>query len=298
MWFPLALTAMLMLVVRRGTETRLSKQIPASAMAWLQQFVMLPFLALFMLLPAAHFYSLAELSPQFYWILAAYTVVSTIDLVLYFKAISLGNISVISSVLALGIVSNLLGVHVFLGQTPSQTGLLACLLILLGAYLASRRLVLPDAADTAAHKLALILILVVVLLRGLYSPMEITAMRETDPFFFNLVSSMAVVPVVMAVAYWRGRRSGQPAFGKSLMSSISKYRLALFIIGLTFAINLTCTYVGKTMTDNAAYVTTVKSASVLPMMILGVVMFKEHVRKRQWLGMGIIFTGLILFSQA
>lgn len=298
MWFPLALTAMLMLVVRRGTETKLSRRIPASAMAWLQQFVMLPFLALFMLMPAAHFYSLAELSMQFYWVLAAYTAVSAVDLVLYFKAISLGNISVLSSVLSLAVVSNLIGVYVFLGQTPSQTGLLACALILFGAFLASRRLVSPDDADTAAHKLALVLMLVVVVLRGLYSPMEITAMRETDPFFFNLTSSLAVVPVVMAVAYWRGRRSGKPAFGKPLLGAINKHRLGLLIIGLTFAINLTCTYVGKTLTDNAAYVTTVKSASVLPMMILGVVMFNEHVRKRQWLGLVFILAGLVLFSQA
>ena len=76
------------------------------------------------------------------------------------------------------------------------------------------------------------------------------------------------------------------------------YWVALLIIGVTFAINATCTYVGKTMTDNAAYVTTVKSASALPMMILGVVMFKEHVRKRQWLGLVFILAGLVLFSQA
>ncbi len=289
---------MLMLVVRRSTETRLSKQIPASAMAWLQQFVMLPFLLLLMLLPGAHFYSFTELSAQFYWVLVAYTALAAVDLVLYFKAISLGNISVIASVLSLGVVSNLLCVYLFLGQAPSRAGLLACALILVGAFLASRRLVSPNDANTAAHKLSLILILIVVVLRGLYSPMEITMMREADPFFFSLVSSAAIVPVAMAVAYWRGRRSGRPAFSRSLLHSMKTYRLALLIIGLTFAINVACTYVGKTVADNAAYVTTVKSASVLPMMILGVVMFGEHVRKRQWLGLGIILAGLILFSQA
>jgi drug/metabolite transporter (DMT)-like permease len=37
---------------------------------------------------------------------------------------------------------------------------------------------------------------------------------------------------------------------------------------------------------------------VLPMMILGVFLFKEKVSLRQWIGLGIIMIGLLFFSQA
>jgi len=125
MWFPLALTAMLMMVVRRGSEKSLSSHIPATSMAWLQQLVALPFVALALLLPFATFFNPFTLSEQFYLILLAYTVLVAIDVILYFKAISLGDISIISSVISLSMVTNLIGCYIFLGQALTLLGILA-----------------------------------------------------------------------------------------------------------------------------------------------------------------------------
>jgi drug/metabolite transporter (DMT)-like permease len=298
MWFPLALTAMLMLVVRRSSEKTLAGRIPPTSMAWLQQTFALPFIALALLLPMAGFYNPLDLSNQFYWVLAVYTVLGAIDVILYFKAISLGDISAISGVLSLVVVSSLIGAYFILGQVPSTLGIIGSACVLAGAYLASKRPASTDTVKTAAHKLAIIFILIIVVIRGIYSPLEVLAIRETDPFYFNFASSLLAVPVIVLVMYLRGRRTGKPAFSKQLVKSVNIHRLGLLIIGITYTINLTCTYAAKVIADNAAYVTTIKSTQVLPMMILGVFLFKEKVSLRQWIGLGIIMIGLVFFSQA
>lgn len=298
MWFPLALTAMLMLVVRRSTEKSLTGRISASSMAWLQQLVALPFLGLALFLPMVTLFNPLQLSAQFYWILAVYVVFGVIDIILYFKAIATGDISVIASLLSLVIVSNLIGTFVFLDQVPSTLGIVGSACILAGAYFASRRLPSTDEITNKAHKLAYLLILIIVALRGLYSPLEVLAIRETDPFYFGFVSMLFNVPLTMLLVWLWGRRNGTPLIGAQLMQTIKKHQLGFWIIGITWAINIVCTYAGKLVADNAAYVTTIKSASVLPMMILGVVLFSEKVRKRQWLGLAFILAGLVLFSQA
>lgn len=298
MWFPLALTAMLMLVVRRSSEKTLTGSIPAASMAWLQQFVALPFIILAMFLPMATFFNPLELSSQFYYVLIFYAVFGAVDAILYFKAISMGDISVLAAAMSLTVVSNLIGAYFILDQTPSALGIAGSACILAGAFLASRRPPSADSLKTSANKLALILILIVVAIRGIYGPMEVIAIRETDPFYFNLASSLLTVPIIMAAMFMWGRQNGTRAFSKDLLKKINLHRIGLLIIGVTYTINLTCTYAGKLVADNAAYVTTVKSASVLPVMILGVLLFSETVRKRQWLGLAIILSGLVLFSQA
>ncbi len=298
MWFPLALTAMLMLVVRRSTEKTLADKIPATSMAWLQQFVALPFILLAFLLPAAVFLNPLGLSQQFYAVLVIYAVLSAADVILYFKAISLGDISVIASTMSLTVVSSLIGSYFILSQVPSAMGIAGSVCILVGAYLATKRPPSADALNTAANKLALVLILGVVILRGIYGPLEVIGINESNPYYFNLATSLVAVPIIMLVMYWRGRNTGKPAFSKSLLSAVKTHRIGLLIIGVTYTINLTCTFTAKVMAENAGYIPTVKSASVLPVMILGVLLFREKVRKRQWLGLGIIIVGLALFSRA
>jgi bacterial/archaeal transporter family protein len=296
MWFPLAVTAMLMLVVRRSSEKTLTGKIPATSMAWLQQFVALPFITLALLLPMATIYNPFELSQQFYWVLLLFTVFGAIDMVLYFKAISMGDISILSAILSLTTVGSLIGAYFILGQVPSTFGFIGAGCILVGAFLASRQPPSLGAVRSAANKIAILLMLIVVAMRGVYGAAEVLAIRETDPFFFNFASSITVVPLVMLIMYARGKRIGKPAFSKELWRSVRTYRWGLLLIGITYTINLTCTFAAKVLTENAGYVTTVKSTQILPMMILGVLLFKEKVQLRQWAGLGIILAGLVLFS--
>jgi drug/metabolite transporter (DMT)-like permease len=295
MWFPLALTGMFMLVLRRSTEKRLTGPIPAGSMAWLQQLAAMPFMLA--LLPFATFYMPNQLSLVFYAVVILYVLVTSLDVILYFKAIEVGDISVISPLISLGIVTSLIGTYFILGQVPTFAGIIGSLCIIVGAYFASHK---PASHISSAlnNRLAIILVLIIVMLRGIYSPAEVIAIRLTNPIYFNFVTSLLSIPVIMFVMWLRGRATGRPLFSQKLLETAKIHRLGLLFIGLTYTINLTATYTAKLISPNAAYVTTIKGAQVLPMVLVGMLFFREKIHRGQWFGLALILTGLACFLVA
>lgn len=56
------------------------------------------------------------------------------------------------------------------------------------------------------------------------------------------------------------------------------------------------TYQAKITAPNAAYVGSIKAASVLPVVLMGMFFFKEKVTRRQWLGIGFMLIGLMVMA--
>ena len=56
------------------------------------------------------------------------------------------------------------------------------------------------------------------------------------------------------------------------------------------------TYQAKVIAPNQAYVGAIKAASVIPVVILGVLFFQEKVSRKQWLGIGCMLVGLALIA--
>jgi transporter family protein len=261
-------------------------------MAWLQQFWALPFMAL--ILPFATVYNPLELSSQFYSVIIIATTLGALDLILYFKAIQTGDISVIAPLISITAVSSIIGSYFILGQEITIYGAIGASLILLGAFLSSKN---RTKSKTAVNNiLAISLILIVVLIRGVNSPLEVLALRETNPIFYNFASSILLVPTIMLIMFISQKLSGKQHYGKQLNLQITKHRKALIFIGLTMTLNLFLTYTAKDTSPNAGYVTAVKGSQVLPMVLIGALVFKEKVTKKQWLGVLSILCGLIAFS--
>lgn len=72
--------------------------------------------------------------------------------------------------------------------------------------------------------------------------------------------------------------------------------LPLIIVGITYTINMLATYQAKVIAPNQSYVGAIKAASVLPVVILGVLFFKEKVTRRHWIGISSILVGLALIA--
>ena len=82
----------------------------------------------------------------------------------------------------------------------------------------------------------------------------------------------------------------------SVVASMKRYKWGLLIVGLTYTFSLTANFYAKTLAPNAGYITVIRTAVVLPMVLIGAVFFKEHVSKRQWVGLVTILTGLGMFA--
>jgi uncharacterized membrane protein len=56
------------------------------------------------------------------------------------------------------------------------------------------------------------------------------------------------------------------------------------------------TYQAKLIAPNQAYVSSIKAASVIPVVLIGVLFFKEKITRKQLLGIGSMIIGLVLIA--
>jgi transporter family protein len=292
MWFIYAFSAMLLLVSRRSAEKLLSGKISSSALAWLQQATALPFMAL--MLPFADWFNPLSLSSRFQILLLLYALVTAVDLLVYYKALQIGDISIIAPLLNLSAVTGIVASFIFLDQKPNIFGILGALLIFLGAFFITKHRN-KQSATASNNALAILLVIGITILRGVYSPIEVTLLREVNPIFLNFISSVLTVPIIIFIIAMQNKKSTEDHFSKKLFRDIAQHKIALGFIGFTMAMNIFFTLTAKTTAPNAGYVTAIKGAQVVPMTFLGVLLFKEHVTKRQWVGVWLIALGLVVF---
>jgi drug/metabolite transporter (DMT)-like permease len=296
MWFPLSLLALSMLVSRRSAEKKAAGHIDSLALTWLQQAMALPFIVVTLFF--AKFYWPSELSGHFWTVLALYVVLVSFDIFLYFKALSMADVSYVAPLLTLVALGNIAGSYIVLGQKPTIMALAGAVLIVIGASLTyhGKR---HDLLNRHANKRVLLLILIIVVVRGFNSNIEVPLLRESNPTSFNFYSSILSVPLLIAtsiVITITSKTKKHMDHWKKVASDMSKHRLILLFIGLTYTINILATYAAKLIGPNAGYVGAVKSASVLPIMLVGLLFFKEKIARSQWVGLLLIATGLVLIG--
>ena len=296
MWFFLSLIALSMLVARRSTEKHVSGKINSLALAWLQQAVALPFIIATLFF--AKFYWPAELSTMFWVTMALYVALMSIDVYCYFKALSLADVSYVAPLMTLVSIGNIVGAFLILGQIPTAYGLAGAVCIVIGAILTFRGKA-KDVANKHNNKRALLLILLLVCVRSIEANIEVTMLRESNPTTFNFYSSVLTVPLILVtslVVIYTNKTGKYKNYWSNLRISAAKHYLFLLFIGLTYTVNMLATYQAKLIGPNAGYPAAVKSASVLPMMLIGMFFFKEKILKIQWIGLVFVIIGLVLLA--
>lgn len=285
-----------MLVARRSIEKHVAGKMSTLAMSWLQQAMALPFIVgtLFF----AQFYWPHELSTNFWMIMALYVFLLTIDIYCYFKALSIADFSYVASLMTLVAIGNIVGAYFVLDQVPSVFGLSGAGLITFGAaltYSAKRK----DQANKQTNRLAMLLILLLVVVRGFNASIEVSMLRESNPTTFNFYSSVLTVPFILltSILIIKSNRNGKYAgYWKQLKQDINTHRWLLIFIGFTYTVNMLATYQAKLLAPNAGYVGSIKSAQVLPVVLIGIFFFKEKLVRIQWLGLICIAAGLVLLG--
>ena len=294
MWFALSLTALVFLAARRSSEKKISGSIPSSALAWLQQGIALPFIigTLFF----ARFYWPNELSTHYWATMAVYVFCCAIDVYCYFKALSLADISYVAPLLSLVAAANIAGAYLVLGQKPSVNGIIGAALVVTGAYIVNRAK-RGDKKNAKKNALALVYVLILVIIRGYYSNIELSMVRESNPTTFNFYSSVIMVPFILLVSSAIIRRQGgQKKYWQKVRKEVGQHYGALLFVGITYTLNMIATYQAKVLSPNAGYVGAIKSASVLPVVFIGVIFFKEKIVRAQWYGIALIVIGLAFLA--
>jgi len=296
MWFALSILALFMLSGRRTAEKKAAGGIDSMAMAWLQQAVAMPLIIASLFF--AKFYWPREL-PVFFWeLLVVYIALQAIYLYCYYRAISIADISYVAPLMTLFIVGNMIGAYFILGQVPSVSGVVGSVFILAGAWAIARAKQHSDSASAKAHKTALILVVIAIIVCSIFSNLEVKMLRLSNPTSYNFYTSLLTVPFVILITMLilKGRRQNTQVYWKNVKESTQKNLWPLAIVGITYTINMLATYQAKLTAPNQAYVASIKAASVLPVVLLGMLFFKEKVSRKQWLGIGSMLIGLVLIA--
>lgn len=296
MWFALSVLALLMLSGRRTAEKKAAVGIDSMAMAWLQQGVAMPLIIASLFF--AKFYWPGQL-PLFFWeLLALYVALQAAYLYCYYRAVAIADIGYVGSLMTLFSVGNMVGAYIILGQVPSWYGVVGAALIVVGAWIISRAKLRGESAAIAANKAALGLVITAIILCSIFSNIEVKMLRMSNPTSYNFYTSLLTVPFVILVSVLiiRTRRQSNRTYWQNVKTSVQYNLWPLAIVGVTYTINMLATYQAKVTAPNQAYVGAIKAASVLPIVLLGILFFNEKVTAKQWLGVAFMLAGLAFLA--
>jgi transporter family protein len=296
MWFALSIIALMMLSGRRAAEKKAAGGIDSMAMVWLQQAVAIPLILAFLFL--AKFYFPDELPILFWQLLAAYIALQAIYLYCYYRAISIADISYVAPLMTLFIVGNMIGAYLILEQIPTLTGVIGSAFILAGAWITAKSKKHSNNASVKAHKKALILVLVAIILSSIFSNLEVLMLRMSNPTSYNFYTSVLTVPIVILLTtlLLKTQKKDLNKYWKNVNIGVKNNFWPLAIVGITYTINMLATYQAKLIAPNQAYVSSIKAASVIPVLLMGVFIFKEKVSYKQWIGVGCMIAGLVIIA--
>ncbi len=285
-----------MLSGRRTAEKKAASGIDSMAMAWLQQAVAMPLIIASLFF--AKFYLPSEL-PVFFWqLLIIYIALQAIYLYCYFRAISIADISYVAPLMTLFLVGNMIGAYIILGQVPSLTGVVGSAFILAGAWIVAAAKRQGNKASVLAHKKAFILVLVAIFVCSIFSNLEVKMLRISNPTSYNFYTSLLTVPfvILITIVLLKSQQKNSQLYWKSVNESIKKNIWPLAIVGVTYTVNMLATYQAKIIAPNQAYVSSIKALSVIPVVLLGMLFFKEKLSRKQWMGIGSMIIGLLLIA--
>jgi drug/metabolite transporter (DMT)-like permease len=177
-------------------------------------------------------------------------------------------------------------------------GVIGAAFIVLGAWVISRAKLREKSDSFAAHKTALVLVIVAIILCSIFSNIEVKMLRMSNPTSYNFYTSLLTVPLVIITSMLiiKSRRQGSKAYWQKVHTSVRHNLWPLAIVGVTYTVNMLATYQAKVTAPNQAYVGAIKAASVLPIVILGILFFKEKVIRIQWIGIACMLAGLALMA--
>ncbi len=285
-----------MLSSRRVAEKNATNNIDTLSMTWLQQAVAMPLIIATLFV--GKFYLPNELSANFWWLLLIYVILQATYLFTYFSAVNLADVSFIAPLMTLFIVGNMIGAFIILHQIPSFSGMLGAFFIMAGAWIVSKNKKHNSRKSAKNHTKAFWLIILGIAISSIFSNIEVILLRMSNPISYNFYSSVLTIPlvIVITIIVLKKQRKNMKNYWKKVKKDSLRIYSSLVIIGVTYTVNMLCTYQAKILAPNQAYVSTIKAASVIPVIIFGIIFFNEKVNFKQWTGIILMILGLCLIA--
>jgi drug/metabolite transporter (DMT)-like permease len=283
MWLILGLASGFFQALGSAVSKRALKDINHYLVAFAYVALSLPFLLL-----ALWKLDLTTTNFTFWWATIASAVFSVGALVIFMKALSIGELSRAVSFLSFTPVFLILTSKIMLGEFPDSLGILGIFLIVTGAYFLERRdkgEILAPFKNLAKDKVAL-LVLLVAFIYAISSNINKIAVQSANPITYLIWVQLISVLLFIPLIYFRSNQK----FGQ-----IKNKLNYLLPIGLLTALTLLCQMTALTLTI-VPYVISLKRTSVLFSVILGWIAFKERGIKPKLFGAILMVVGVFFIS--
>ena len=287
MWFILALVSALAVSVRQVRLKQLMSEYGQFKLGFVVQALSLPIILAATLL-GKQFINPVTLGLSFWWpTLTVCIVFFPINVFLYTQAIKHGELSKILPIQSLKPLMAMLFAWILLAETPSQPGIAGIAVIVLGIYvlhLKQRRLhnpLRPFIEDRRSLYMLLGVISVSIMLT-----LDKIAMQESNAVFYSLVNTLIGSAVLYACAL----------LAREPKVQLRKRRLGTFIqVGALQSVTSTA-YLMALAIGPVAYVSAVRSSSVMMAAGLGIVYLKETLTRPKIAAFALIIFGSALLA--
>lgn len=289
MWYIFALLSALTATVRRGSEKQLSHQLHYFTVGWVTQLYSLPIVIVAQML-VGEFFNPLTLGMRF-WLptLISSVVLFPLFIYCYINAIKHGELSSVLPLQSLTPVFSLITGMIFIDQVPTATAVLGIFIVTIGIYILNLKgKYLHNPLKVFRGDRPNTLMLASIVITAIAGACDKAAMQVSDPVYYTLMGTCINFLVLWVIT----------GFLKlNQYSTIKRHTRTLFLSG-TLKGTSYLLYVFALDSGPLAYVSTIKSASILMGSLVGFVYFKERATKVKVIALALITVGSVILGLA
>ena len=287
MWYLFALLSACASALRRTSEKQLSHKLNYVTIGWVMQLCSLPVITFAQLL-FGRWFSPSQLGVGF-WLptLLASAVLYPLYMYFYINAIRQGELSKVLPLQSLTPIFILIVGRIFISQTPTPLAVLSILIVALGIYvlnLKGRYLHSPLKIFSGDKANALMLAGGIII--AIAGTCDKLAMQRSDSIYYSLVSTILSFVTLFVISCVQKVND---------IATIKKLVKLLAISGTLSGVSFLF-YALALRTGPLAYISTLKSTSILMGSLLGVLYFKEKLTKPKVIALLLIALGSVLLG--
>lgn len=216
------------------------------------------------------------------------SVLNVIAIILYFKALKIGDISLVIPMTSFTPLFLIITSSVILGEFPSRIGILGIFLIVIGSYILNFKTFKTDKILEPFKNLfkekATLYMIIVAFVFSISSNFDKLTVINSDPAFGMAFVCLLIGISFMVISYFKKQN-----FIQSYRTNFSKFTLVALVQALVLF-----TITGAYFKQIVPYVISIKRTSILFSVLYGFLLFKEKEISKRFLAALIMFVGVVL----
>ncbi len=287
MWYFFALLSACSSTLRRAGDKQLSYKLNYLTLGWAQLLCSLPIVILAQILFGT-FHNPLTLGTEFWLSTVVYAaILYPLFLYFYINSIKSGELSKVLPIQSLTPIFVMITARIFIGQTPTPLAVLGIFIVVLGVYILNLKgKYLHNPLKVFSGDKANAFMLASLAITAFAGVCDKVAIQASSPVYYTLVNTCISLVVLFFIS---------SVIKVNVVPTLKKLTKPLLASG-TLAGTSFLLYVFALQSGPLAYVSTIKSTSILMGSIVGFIYFKERVTRVKIIALVLIAFGSVMLG--